>query len=79
MRYILNIPNRGRIEFPEYKDAIFALGFHRAGIDHITMDEVDDEGNVVGHLGNEELRKVVADLDALAAGTVLLGKPGRTL
>jgi hypothetical protein len=79
MKFVLNIPENGRLEYDTYEDAIFALYQVRGSLDGISMDEIDDSGSVVRHVKSEELHQVIANMDAISPATVLLGKPGRTL
>jgi hypothetical protein len=67
-RFRVQIPNSPDVEFPTYEDAIFTL--RRTGVDHATLAEIDENGNVLSTLDSDELRKVVAETDAIAGLSV---------
>lgn len=79
MRYILRIPETGPVEFPEYKDVIFALTQVKGSLAGLELDELDNRGNVRATLNSDELEQIVTEARGIIGGSVLLGNLGRTL
>ena len=72
-RFRIQIPNSRDVEFDTYEEALFAL--RHTGVDHATMVELDENGNVHGSLTNEELRVAVAETDAIPSLSVYYQTP----
>lgn len=77
MAFKLNIPGHKPRLFDTYQEVLSAL--YGKSTDHMTLDELNEDGSVRVHLNSEELRNVVLDLDAISPLTVLWGKSKRTL
>lgn len=67
--------SRGKhFDFNDYQVMLAALHQNRDLLDGITVDEIDEKGNVQATLSNEEVRQIVAELDAIVLPT--LQSPG---
>lgn len=79
MRYILRIPETGPVEFPEYKDVIFALTQVKGSLAGLTLEELDERGNVHATLDSDDLEQIVTEARSILGSSVLLGSLGKTL
>lgn len=77
MTYRLNIPGHRPRRFESYSEVLAAL--YGKSTDHMTLDELNEDGSVRVTLNSDELRNVVQDLDAISPSTVLWTKTKRTL
>lgn len=72
-RFRIQYPNSPDIEFSQYEEAIYAI--RRVGVDHATLAELDENGNVLSILDNDELRIVVAEFADIPSLSVYYGSP----
>lgn len=72
-RYRLQIPNSVDIEFGTYEEAIYTLS--RIGVDDTTLAELDEDGNVLSTLSNDELKTVVSEFKDLSSLSVYYQSP----
>lgn len=78
MKYRVVVPKKGNVEFDTYTGMLFALRQFRNHMDHITAEEIDENGNVHAVINNAELRKIILDMDALGASSVPYAEPKDT-
>lgn len=65
MKYRLVIPDKGYVDFDDYQAMLLALLPYRNQLDHLRMDEINDDGSVRATLNNHDLRQIVFQMDAI--------------